>query len=203
MENYQLAYLLTLLVQIIISVIILLRQGYYLKKGQNAADKEDIAELTKIVESVKTEFIRKNAKITSDLDVLKDRRGKSYTQAQQAIINCFADLQSFISYSMDISIRQISQGRAEEALITIREKRNKVDASLTLVELLVDGDKSRQIGGDVAFGILRLTDHIEQSLVILLRFITAEQRLPDLLNNQDKLTTEEIPPPATASKFKT
>jgi hypothetical protein len=74
---------------------------------------------------------------------------------------------------------------------------------LTLVELLVDGDKSRQIGGDVAFGILRLTDHIEQSLVILLRFITAEQRLPDLLNNQDKLTTEEIPPPATASKFKT
>ncbi|WP_114940487.1 hypothetical protein [Mucilaginibacter endophyticus] len=191
MDNYQIAYLITLAVQILISITILARQGYFYKKGQNKADKEDIAELTKIVEGVKAEFIQENAKITSDLDILKDRRGKSYTQAQQAIINYFTDLQSFISYSIDISIRQLSREKAEKSLLSIKEKKYKFDVSMSAVEILIDDNKGGKLGGEIALNCLHLMHHIEGSLRKMLPLIATEQHLIALLENPEKLTHEE------------
>src|SRR4051812_9342028 len=87
MQAYQFWLIVT---QVVLALILMIHQSYLAQKGKNKADKEDIEELTKIVEGVKSDFLREHAKITSNLDVLKDRRGKTYTQAQQAIINFYS-----------------------------------------------------------------------------------------------------------------
>ncbi|WP_374950015.1 hypothetical protein [Mucilaginibacter sp.] len=72
------------------------RLGYFSKKGQNQADKEDIRELTRLVETAKKEFDNEKAKMLSDLDVLKDRKVKNYSQAQQALINFYTDYNTWV-----------------------------------------------------------------------------------------------------------
>jgi hypothetical protein len=161
MENYQLGFLLTLSVQIIVSIVILFRQGYFHKKGQNKADKEDIFELTKIVESVKAEFIRENAKINSDLDILKDRRVRTYTQAQQAIINFHSDFNILFFYMAYTKAYQYETGPINDRLTKIQELRYKVDVSLNLMDLLVESKDTIQMAYHLRSECIALLNSVE------------------------------------------
>ncbi len=150
---YQFLYLFTLGVQIIVTLALAMlvwKQSYFAKKGQNQADKEDIADLTRLVEGVKTDFIRENAKVFADLDMLKDRSGKNYTQAQQSIINFHKDFDNSINAISELSLKHLKKSNFNEfepKAIHLEFLKNKSIASYNLMDLLVDDSNCIELGG--------------------------------------------------------
>ncbi|TFF35225.1 hypothetical protein [Mucilaginibacter psychrotolerans] len=150
--TYQLAFLFTLVIPLILSgiqIYMLWKQGYQIKKGQNQADKEDIRELTRLVESVKSEFVKDNARMLSELDMNKDRKGKNFTQAQQAIINFYTDFNNWTGalFSLHPSMFNINNFETIETEIAkLNVLQQKAELSNSLMDLLVDAHECTQLG---------------------------------------------------------
>jgi hypothetical protein len=190
MDNYQFAYLLTLLVQVIMSIVILGRQGYYLKKGQNTADKEDIKQLTKMVEGVKSEFLRDNAKITADLDILKDKRGKTYSQTQQAIINFYSDFNSLFYFMVNHTPQFQLENHADDILENVQKLKTKADVSYSIMTLLIESETSLDTASKMHRQIFELT-MLVQARLIEIRFDTpTKKKILDRLS-ETNLNKEE------------
>jgi hypothetical protein len=165
--------------QIIVTVVILIRQGYYLKKGQNAADKEDIEGLTKVIEGIKAEFMRDNAKVMSDLDILKDKKGKNYTQSQQAIINFYSDYSTWIHKMSSANVPMPKavnlSTQVDLILLDIRAYEHRVNVSTNLMDLLFDDPN--KLGYEMLIRGLNLQNHVELNLTIYVNLTNRKQAI--------------------------
>jgi hypothetical protein len=167
MDNYQFAFLLTLAAQIICTIVIIKYQGYLHKKGANTADKEDIAELTKIVETVKAEFTLENGKISSDLDIIKDRRGKNFSQTQQSIINFYNDINNYIFYLSYLYPYQNDILKIDAILSEAERLRYKSEVSINLMELLVQSEGTIKNAYELRIHAFNLDAYVSDFLLTL------------------------------------
>src|ERR1022692_3308276 len=78
--------------------------NFFKQKGKNLADKNDIQKLTQIVEDVKSKFTNENEHLKAALSILVDKKNKSYTQEQQAIIAFYTEVNTWIWEKTKISI---------------------------------------------------------------------------------------------------
>jgi len=62
-------------------------KSYFTEKGKNLATKEDTAELTRLVESVKMNFTKDAEHLKSDLKLLTDVKGLLATEERKAIVD--------------------------------------------------------------------------------------------------------------------
>ncbi len=116
-------------------------QAYLMQKSKNKADKEDIQDLTKLVESVKIDFNKELAKTHTDLDILKDKKGKSYSQAQQAIVQYYSDLNVWMQTLLGIFPSKFNESQLEELMeldTNIETLFRKANVSNALLGLLVE-----------------------------------------------------------------
>ena len=139
LNDYQFLFIWMMGLQLVITLVIAalsFRQAYNAKKGQNQADKEDIANLTRLVESVRGEISRETAKVQSGLDILKDKKGKNFTQAQQTIINFHTHFNSWLICMS--AFYPTSADEAESRIKEINEFKKKANIESSLVELLTN-----------------------------------------------------------------
>jgi len=152
MSDYQFIYIAVIIFQSLIVIIlasVVWRQSYLTRKGQNQADKEDIADLTRLVESVKNKFIQENATIQADLEMFKDRKGKTYTQSQQAIINFYTAYNKWLIKILNTYPYMYTEhtfSSIDEVQIVIDDLHNDSDVGLSIVDLLVNDTKIASLG---------------------------------------------------------
>jgi hypothetical protein len=170
MSYYQFIYIAVIIFQSLIVIIlasIVWRQSYLTRKGQNQADKEDIAELTRLVESVKNKFTQENATLQADLEMLKDRKGKTYTQSQQAIINFYTAYNKWLIKTMNTfpySYTEHNYTNMDEIQIILDDLHNNSDVGLSIVDLLVSDTKIATLGYQLNFETINLSVYIGKKL---------------------------------------
>ncbi|PJJ79353.1 hypothetical protein [Mucilaginibacter auburnensis] len=107
--------------------------------------KEDISSVTKLVESVKLEFSKELAQANSDLDILKDRKGKSYSQAQQALIDFYYNYNTWLQHLLGtipeyFTIKNYTE--IEKYIVENGAKFKEAHVSFSTVSLLVTDDET-------------------------------------------------------------
>lgn len=96
---------------LIIGFIGLNRKSYNLEKGKNLATKEDIGEITKTIESIKTDFIRETEQIKTDLQFDHQVKLSFYNDRKNAVTNlyeCYSvwyhNLSESFFYSLELKV---------------------------------------------------------------------------------------------------
>lgn len=172
-----------------ISILILITQMgvagwqvYIGQKAKNKADKEDIQDLTRLVEHVKGEFNTKMAKTNTDLDILKDRKGKSYTQAQQALIDFYYNYNMWLQHLLGIipeyfSIKNFAE--IENYIVENAANLKKTHVSFSTLSLLVTDDETVKLANECLLKGMAFDGSVTNTLGPLERNLYEASKLVD------------------------
>lgn len=125
----------TIIVAIIINIIatyLIYYKGYREKKGENLAIKEDIGEITKIVENIKYQ-----------LDYHTQAKIAHYSEERNILISCFSDMLQFIDVDLDPSFfkgKLEDEGEWEKHFILLENNKKKLKNSLSRLLLFGETD---------------------------------------------------------------
>ena len=76
--------------------------SYSKEKGKNVATKEDIAEITQKIESVKSEFTQQTERLKSQLTLLTNVKSDIYSLERKAIIDANEKLYLLMSHILEM-----------------------------------------------------------------------------------------------------
>ncbi len=118
--------------------------SYFSEKGKNIATREDISEITELVEQVKHEFTNQTEQLKSKLNVISNVHVDLAIQERNAIVECNIAYFSWLNLLIDSNLGGIDDSK-DENLLDYRQKiqvsyRNfKVDQ--TKFDLFIDDDE--------------------------------------------------------------
>jgi len=166
--------------------VIMFLISFIKQKGKNLADKNDIHNLTQIVEDVKSKFTNENEHLKAALSILVDKKNKSYTQEQQAIIAFYTEINNWIWDKTKISIHEYGINDADklnQKIIEMNETHARVNIYNGTMDLLVGDNVLTQKGHELIVEILKLHQFVEAKC---LEFKVALQGLDAYLPLVDK-----------------
>lgn len=135
------------------------------QKGKNLADKGDIEKLTEIVEEVRNRFSSENEHLKAGLSILVDKRTKSFTQEQQAIITFYTEINAWIWEKTKISIHEYWINDVEklnQKIIDMNQAYNNVHIYNGVMDLLVDDDSLTKAADELIIEVLKMHQFVEE-----------------------------------------
>jgi hypothetical protein len=182
----------TQLIIIILQIVIGLLSAYLLyyaqQKGKNQADKEDLKKLTVIVEEVKKKNNEEIELLKANLSLLTDREKQIFGEEKQAIIDFFAQLNTWIWDSLNIYILEYNHSNYQEIssrLITMRDAYNQTNVTFSKVRLIVTDEELIKAGHEAIMKTLELHHFKEGLLKRLVSTLSWEKILVDQIVNKE------------------
>lgn len=161
---------------------------YAQQKGKNQADKEDLKKLTEIVEEVKKKNNEEIELLKANLSLFTDREKQIFGEEKQAIVEFFAQLNSWIWDSLNIYIYEYNHSNYQTIstqLIAMRNAYNKTNISFAKVKLIVSDENLINVGHEAITKTLGL-HHFEISYLSLLSdTLSWEKALVDRIINEE------------------
>jgi hypothetical protein len=148
------------IIQLIISFLI----SFFNQKGKNSADKDDVTKLTQLVEEVNSQFSQENEHLKAALSIFVDKRNKSYTQEQQAIIAFYTEVNTWIWEKTKILIHEYGFNdidKLNQKIIEMDQCHNRVNIYNGSMDLLVNDAILTQKGYDLIIEVLKLHQFVE------------------------------------------
>lgn len=148
MTTLEIAELLFKIILIGLGLYLAFFKSYFQEKGKNLATSEDIEELTLKVESVKQNFIEKNASLKAKLDLLTNLQINHKNEERNSIIDFHKNIKSWISLLTEPSPILVDSYDNQEINTKIHHYEvlfNKVIGAEALLELYVDDDKLTEL----------------------------------------------------------
>ena len=178
---------------IIILEIILGLIGAYLiyyarQKGKNQADKEDLEQITDIVEEVKQKYTEENEFLKANLSILTSKKNILFTEEKEAIIQYFGQLNKWIWDGLNVQITEYNYGNfheLSERLIKMRDDHNKTNIAFSKLQLLVNDKDLVTIGHEANMKTLELHTFKESIINRLQRVLSWEKALVDQITSKD------------------
>jgi hypothetical protein len=96
-------------------------KSYFTEKGKNVATHEDIAEITRQVEAVKTEFASKTEHLRTDLQYFNQIRFSVKTEEKNALVDCYEKYQYWLNLLLSIYLSDVND------LTKSTEKKGQID----------------------------------------------------------------------------
>lgn len=182
----------TQLIIIFLLIVIGLLSAYLLyyaqQKGKNQADKEDLKKLTETVEEVKKKNNEEIELLKANLSLLTDREKQIFGEEKQAIIDFFAQLNSWIGDSLNIYIHEYNHANYQDIssrLITMRDAYNQTNVSFAKVQLIASDNDLIKAGHDAIIKTLELHHFKEGLLQRLSSTLSWEKILVDQIVNKE------------------
>jgi hypothetical protein len=182
----------TQLIIIFLQIVIGLLSAYLLyyaqQKGKNQADKEDLKKLTVIVEEVKKKNNEEIELLKANLSLLTDREKQIFGEEKQAIIDFFAQLNTWIWDSLNIYIHEYNHSNYQEIssrLITMRDAYNQTNVTFSKVRLIVTDEELIKAGHEAIMKTLELHHFKEGLLKRLVSTLSWEKILVDQIVNKE------------------
>jgi len=186
-----------ILLEIVIGLISAYLIYYVRKKGQNQADKEDLKNLTEIVEDVKMKNSKEVESIKANLSLLTDRGKQIFSEEKDSIIVFFAQLNTWIWEALNINIKNFRTSNKEtiqQRLIEMKDASNKTNVAFAKVMLIIEDDELIRKGQEAInkiFGVYKFRG----GLLIKLRNAIEEQtEMQNRMNSMDPGSSEEPNP---------
>lgn len=159
------------IILILIGLYLALFKSYFQEKGKNIATSEDIEELTTKVESVKQQFLEKNANLKAKLDLLTNLQISHKNDERIALIDFHKKIKLWIGLLTESSPSLINDYDNEEIQAKIHlyhQVYQEVLAGEALLELYVDDKKLKKLISDLKINTLKeLTAHPTKYLIAL------------------------------------
>lgn len=169
-SNLFISNIFTLLLFIISGFLFYFFYPYLTKKGQNKADIQDSAQLTKIIESVKSEFSSKIELLRTDLQVISNYRIEHRNEERKAIIEFHQCYNEWVNKGFMIDVVAYNLKNCPELLskrsdlIRLNEK---CLIALSKVELLVKNEKVISISNNLVLEGIKFSSYAELFLIDL------------------------------------
>lgn len=138
-----------LLLQVIIALLIAYLTNYINQKGKNWANKEDLQQLTQIVEAVKNNFQVENIRLKAELNILTERKNQIFTEEKEAIILFHTTVNDWLWVKCTIPIFDYNETNFNdlgEKIISLKNQYSQVQVLFSKVQLLVDNPQLIDIG---------------------------------------------------------
>ncbi len=170
------------------------------RKANNLADKQDIADITREIELVKSTFTAENEKLKSRLQVIQNNQIQHLTNARTSVLDFFEDWSVWLNNSLNAT--KIN-GYTKFNYHTLKSQINLIDESYAKASLRCDRlelliDDGRIVVG--AYSLVRETLKYQEWVVLLL------VSLESLFDNQkyfyDKFVKLAENPTANAHELK-
>jgi hypothetical protein len=177
-----------LIFQILVAALTAYLIYYAREKGKNQASKDDLKELTKIVEDVKKENLKELELLKANLLVFTDKEKQIFSEEKEAIIIFFAQLNNWIWDSLNIYIYEYNHSNYQEIasrLILMRDNYNKTNVTFSKVKLIVDDEDLITAGHDAISKTLKLHHFVESLLKRLSSNLGWEKIMVDRVLNKE------------------
>ncbi|MCW5912907.1 MAG: hypothetical protein KIT62_17690 [Cyclobacteriaceae bacterium] len=181
-------------------LFILHLKKYFSKKGENLADKEDLEELTTIVEEVKTKFEQDTELLRANLAIETNKKNVIFNEQKQSIIDYSTHLNIWLWDSLRIAVHEYNHTNHEELkdkIIKIRESYNNVNVSLSKVQLLVPSETLVKSCHETLMEVLKVHGFVDIRVSRLKRVLSYEKVLVDQFISRG----EKIKPGDLSFKF--
>ncbi|MEO8887076.1 MAG: hypothetical protein ABI367_13510 [Mucilaginibacter sp.] len=179
--------------------------NFFIQKGKNLADKEDIEKLTEIVEEVKSKFNNENERLKATLSIIVDKESKSYTQEQQSIIAFYTEINAWIWDKTKISIHEYGYkdvDKLNQKIIDMDQCSNQVNINNAVMDLLVKDKDLTQNAYYLIIETLKLHQFVEskcktlkkalQGLNAYMPMIDKYDTMSDLMKNHVSKQVKEL-----------
>lgn len=147
------------IILILIGIYLVFFKSYFKEKGKNLATSEDIEDLTLKVESVKQQFLEKNAKLKAKLDLLTNLQISHKTDEKLALIDFHKKIKSWIGLLTESSPSLVDDYNDEEILSKIHHYElmyGQVLSAEALLELYVNDEQLTNLISELKLKVLEL-----------------------------------------------
>lgn len=172
--------IITLGLNLFIGLYVLYLKEYFGKKGENLADKEDLEELTTIVEDVKSKFQEENEILKTNLGIIANKRNLIFSEQKQCIIDFSTELNIWIWDALKINVFEYGHNNhfdLADKIIKLRDQYNKVQIAYSKVQLLVDSPDLVSKGHEAVTETLKLHNFVDLKVSGLKRNLSWERIL--------------------------
>jgi hypothetical protein len=176
-----------LILQIVIGLLSAYLLYYAKQKGKNQADKEDLRKLTEIVEEVKKKNNEEIELLKANLSLLTDREKQIFGEEKQAIIDFFAQLNTWIWDSLNIYIHEYNHANYQDIstrLIAMRDAYDQTNVTFSKVQLIATDKDLIKSGHNAIMKTLELHHFKEGLLIRLSSTLSWEKILIDQIVNK-------------------
>ena len=169
MQNNQFySLLIFFIISIILHCIQIFSKSYIQKKGENLATKEDINDITKIVEDIKHQNSSTLALLNANLSLATKGIENFEAEAFKAYFNYHQTITSIIHVIADIDFTKIKYEYIhilQKQQDDIYENYQKIWVARSKIDLFNDNDEIREIVFNMHGAILKFMGQLSQSLI--------------------------------------
>lgn len=132
---------------------------YFRNRVKNLAQKDDLNDLTEIVEEVKQKYRSENESLKAQLAVLNDRKIQVFTEEKDAIIQFYTKINEWIWDKLNINLLEYTSHKYDalsERMGEMENTYNETNVLFSKVSLLVDNSEIINVGNDLIIATLKL-----------------------------------------------
>ncbi|MBZ0245768.1 MAG: hypothetical protein K8H85_07470 [Cyclobacteriaceae bacterium] len=159
-------------------------KNYFKKKGEHLAKKEDLAELTEIVEAVRHDYSKDIESVKANLSLLITRRSSVFEEEKLSIIEFFSQINIWVWDTLKIETNEYFHGNYQELtnkVIKFRDAYNKTNVAFSKMQLLIKDDKFVQSGHEYILKALELHNLVDHTISSLKANLSQEKGHVDVL----------------------
>jgi hypothetical protein len=164
--------------------------SYFKKKGDNLAKKEDIAELTEIVQQIEHNYATDIESLKAKLTILTNKRTSVFEEEKESIVTFFASVNYWVWDTLHIETHEYfhgNYGELSDKIIRFRDAYKKVNVAMSKVDLLISNPELVKSGNDLVTASLKLSHFVDLKVSALKRNLTSERILVDaMFKDMDK-----------------
>lgn len=185
-----------ILLILLIGGYILYFKTYFKEKGKNLAQKEDIRDLTSIVEDVRHDYSKDIESLKADLSLLITKRSAVFEEEKLSIIQFFTQINTWVWDTLKIETHEYFHGNFEELntkIIRFRDAYKQTNVAFSKVQLLVKDENLIQAGHEYVTEALKLHSFIDLTVSALKRNLSQEKINVDLILKELRSQVRPVP----------
>ncbi|MBL7851673.1 MAG: hypothetical protein JNN04_12285 [Cyclobacteriaceae bacterium] len=151
---------------------------YFERKGENLAKREDIAELTAIVQGVEHRYTKDIESLKANLTVLTNRKSSVFEEEKNALVDFFTSINYWTWNTLNIEYHEYFHGNFDELtdrILKFREAYKQTNVSFSKVQLLVRNPDLIQAGHLYITESLKLHSFVDMKISGLKRILLSEK----------------------------
>lgn len=169
-------------IQIIVGLLTVSLIYYVQQKGKNQADKEDLRDLTEIIEDVRHKYAKENELLKSSLSLFTSKQNILFTEGKNAIIEFYSNLNKWLWHNLNISAHEYNLTNFTELssrLLAMRDNYNDTNISFGKIQILANDENLIEAGHDAIMDTLYLHQFIEKTIKDLQLILSTDKYLLD------------------------
>lgn len=147
MSFFQITSVIIQILILFIGMYLALFKSYFTEKGKNLATKEDVEDITKKVESIKTEFIKETEKLKHELQFENQIKISFTNDLKNSIVEVYDDYNNWhnIIYNSFLNSLDFSLKDIDKADMEMDKAYLKFETAVSKLELYIKNDRLDEI----------------------------------------------------------